>query len=269
MKNKFTAGDRTPYTYLISFPLIGKVYYGVKYGKRCHPDDLGKTYHSSSGIVHNHIDQQGLQNVIFEIRQVFTDIEKAKAWETKVLQKFDARHDQRFLNKHNNDGLYPADNSGTNNPMYGTISPFKGRRHTEESIAKIRLANKDKVLSTEHKAKLSFTGKKHSQEMLDHFKETRSGEKNGFYGKKHSQETFDKIKQTKSKGWYHTPHGKFMIPGDGARHDISYAAIGRWCTNSDKIISSRSICQSSYLKAEDLGKTFKEIGFWFESSKPL
>jgi hypothetical protein len=44
----FTAGDRTPYTYLIVFKVTGQVYYGVKYSKFCNPKQLGVKYFSSS-----------------------------------------------------------------------------------------------------------------------------------------------------------------------------------------------------------------------------
>ena len=44
----YTAGDRTPYTYLIGWSKLDKWYYGCRYGINCHPDDFWKTYFTSS-----------------------------------------------------------------------------------------------------------------------------------------------------------------------------------------------------------------------------
>ena len=71
------------------------------------------------------------------------------------------------------------------------------------------------------------------------------------------------------KGYYHTPFGKLTSANDiiNLTHLLSCGSIKRWCKNSDKIIYSRSITGSQYLQSLDespLGKTFKEIGFWFD-----
>ena len=39
--------DRTPYTYLIGWSNLNKFYYGVRYGKGCHPSDLWVKYFGS------------------------------------------------------------------------------------------------------------------------------------------------------------------------------------------------------------------------------
>lgn len=37
-----------PYTYIIGWPSLNKWYYGVRYAKNCQPDDLWKSYWTSS-----------------------------------------------------------------------------------------------------------------------------------------------------------------------------------------------------------------------------
>lgn len=52
-----------------------------------------------------------------------------------------------------------ADFSGKNNPMYGTISPMKGKNHTEESKNKISIKLKGRKFSKAHRSKLSEAAK--------------------------------------------------------------------------------------------------------------
>ena len=72
------------------------------------------------------------------------------------------------------------------------------------------------------------------------------------------------------KGYYHTPFGVLESVSEIYKHTglINQASIHNWCLKySDRLISNNSICQSKYLKSLDeppLGKTFKELGFWFE-----
>jgi hypothetical protein len=268
MTTKFTAHDRTPYTYLISFPLIQKIYYGVKYARHCTPEELGVTYFSSSKIVRRHIKQQGLQNTNFEVRRIFNDIEQAKQWETKVLQKFDARNDKRFLNKHNNASFYPVDNRGSKNPMYGLPGTMLGKKHSPESIEKNRLANTGE--------KNGFYGKRHSSKTLKQLSEKFKGvskniaEENPFYGEHHTYDTRNRISETQKKkvdarhtGTYHTPHGVFSTRREAELPNLNCKTLERWCKESDRKITQQMMIRSKYLTQHHIGKTFKELGFYF------
>lgn len=71
------------------------------------------------------------------------------------------------------------------------------------------------------------------------------------------------------KGYYHTPFGIFESRRLSIKNitHMSGEIATRWCKNPDKIISSNSLSQSKYLKSlkeSPLGKTFNELGFWFE-----
>lgn len=76
------------YTYLIKCLPTGQVYYGVRYANTVPPaQDLWYFYFSSSKFVHKLIMQYGKDAFLFEIRQQFNLVEKAIAWEEKVLTR--------------------------------------------------------------------------------------------------------------------------------------------------------------------------------------
>lgn len=75
----------TPYTYLIVFPVLGLCYYGVRYGKGCHPDDFLTEYFSHSNPVKKLI-RLG-HEVDGEIRRTFETAKEAIDWEAEVLRK--------------------------------------------------------------------------------------------------------------------------------------------------------------------------------------
>ncbi len=96
-----------PYTYRLiwtdSVTGIPKMhYYGVRYAKNCHPNDLWVSYFTSSRYVTDYVKRFGNPTVI-EIRKVFntTDrIQKAIDWEKKVLVKLKAHLRDDYINKH-------------------------------------------------------------------------------------------------------------------------------------------------------------------------
>lgn len=89
-----------PYTYLIGWSILDKWYYGVQYGKGCHPDKLWNPYKTSSHIVAEFIDEYGEPDVI-EVRKLHSSAKKALAWEEKVLARVKAVRSDRWLNANN------------------------------------------------------------------------------------------------------------------------------------------------------------------------
>lgn len=95
-----------PFTYLLLFKPTGQVYYGAKYSSikdQAHPDKLWRSYFSSSGVVKALMKEHGPDSFLFEVRQVFNTAQEAKDWETRVLKRFNAKKDPRFLNRTNGD----------------------------------------------------------------------------------------------------------------------------------------------------------------------
>lgn len=84
--------------------------------------------------------------------------------------------------------------SGSNHPMYGKPSPFKGKTHSDQT--------KDKLRDIRIGENNPFYGKTHSSETIDKIRESSRGENNGMYGKTHSPEARAKQKATKAAKRY-------------------------------------------------------------------
>ena len=89
----------SPYTYYIFHPLTNQHYYGVRYAKNCHPDDLWKTYFTSSKKVKQLIIQYGIESFTVEVRKVFSNLEDALSWEEKVLRRLKVLDRSNWLNE--------------------------------------------------------------------------------------------------------------------------------------------------------------------------
>lgn len=238
--HQHTAGDRTPYTYVVLFPSLNQLYYGVRYARNCHPSELGVDYKSSSRHVKRLLEIHN--DAIFIVRKIFADIESATVWETRVLKRMNAARHNSFLNKHNN-CLFPLDNRGSKNPMFGLPGTMLGRKHTQETLKKMR----DTKLGNTWNA-----GKQNSETSKQKCREAQLGSKSHYFN-----------------GYYHTPLGRF----ESTRACASALKLDRrlfttWCKHCDTIISKRSIAKSSWLKPEHVGKTYRELGFWFEPILP-
>ena len=107
----------TPYFYIIEHKETGKYYAGSRTAQGCDPTDLLSEYSTSS----NTIKSLGIEN--FTIRKIVTRPD-AYDYETRFLQRVDARSNERFYNKHNNEGDH--------------IRPDirKGMKETPERVAK-------------------------------------------------------------------------------------------------------------------------------------
>ena len=91
----------TPFTYCITFILTGQRYYGVRYAKDCHPDQLWSTYFTSSTKIKSLIEKHGKDSFTFQIRKIFITGKDACLWETKFLTKINAAKQPNWFNKHN------------------------------------------------------------------------------------------------------------------------------------------------------------------------
>lgn len=96
----------SPYTYLIGWSQHDKWYYGVRYAKNAHPDDLWNPYKTSSKHVKSFIEAFGEPDVI-QVRKTFRTALQAREWEHKVLRRMRAIHRSDFLNKTDNKSISP------------------------------------------------------------------------------------------------------------------------------------------------------------------
>lgn len=181
-----------PYTYLIGWSSKNVWYYGVRYAKGCHPNDLMNTYFTSSKLVESYIKNDGIPDVV-QIRKTFNDQKDARAWEHKVLRRIKAIHREDFINKTDNISFEPKfgiKRPGIGGVKRGTKSPIKGKSafHNPMTMKLIYLCENDSVpqgfikgglpKSKEHimKNSLANKGKKrHSKEQKLKWSKERSG----------------------------------------------------------------------------------------------
>lgn len=144
---------RIPFTYCITHLPSGKKYYGARWAENCNPSDLWTTYFTSSRHIKELILHDGKDNFIAEVRKIFSDVDSCREWERKVLQRLGVIHNDNWLNKNINGRFLPYGKQskehierriskirGANNPWYGKpeLNPFYGKKHSEETLAKMR-----------------------------------------------------------------------------------------------------------------------------------
>lgn len=130
---------------------------------------------------------------------------------------------------------------------------------------------------TKHKMKYRRPGYKHSEETRKKISQAQVGNKNHMFGTTRSVEDKNKIskglvgkyvgeKNSQFKGYYVTPFGEFPTIKDACSSitAISRATIRKWCQHPDEEITKSMIGNSKYLQESDLGKTFKDLGFYFK-----
>jgi len=97
-----------PYTYLIGWSQLDKWYYGVRYAKGCDPQDLWKSYFTSSKHVERYRNEHGDPDVV-QTRKTFDTAKEAIQWEHKVLERLNAAHSNIWLNRANGKAIHPVD----------------------------------------------------------------------------------------------------------------------------------------------------------------
>lgn len=146
-----------PYTYFLFNKITGQKYYGVRYANNCTPEELWSTYFSSSKYVKQLIEIHGKDSFEYEVRKTFKTPHEARSWEERVLRKLDILNNDIWLNKnvcgkflkegpqskeHKEKRL--AKIRGSNHPFYGKTGTFAGRKHSEESLQKMKIPKKNK-----------------------------------------------------------------------------------------------------------------------------
>lgn len=125
-----------PYTYLIGWSEKDLWYYGVRYAKDCHPDDLWTRYFTSSHYVQKLRETIGEPDVV-QVRRLFDSAESATRWESKVLTRLKVTESIRWVNKHSNKGFLWDDDmkekrKATYVRIYGVESPIQSESIKEQ-----------------------------------------------------------------------------------------------------------------------------------------
>jgi hypothetical protein len=96
-KNEITI----PYTYSVTHKKSGIHYYGSRYSRGCHPDDLFKTYFTSCKIIHDLVKTEGINGFDIKIRKTFKDSNSCIMHENRFLKRVDAKNNTKFINRQN------------------------------------------------------------------------------------------------------------------------------------------------------------------------
>lgn len=183
-----------PFTYLVKHIPTNKYYYGVRFKKGCHPNDLWTKYFTSSKKVKGLIKRYGKKSFQYEIRRTFKTAQQAMAWEFKVLRRMKVVERKDFLNQSDNKRIDPKLLSkmrkGKGNPMYGIKMSKEHKKKIKNTLIK-----RYKIMV--HPSK----GRKHTPEFLRFLSKLNSGKNNPMYGKKLSKEARKKMSIAKYKHW--------------------------------------------------------------------
>jgi group I intron endonuclease len=159
----------------------------------------------------------------------------------------------------------------------------QGNGFSKKHKENLKIARKNRLPhSEETKRKMSESrkGSKRTIEQRKNMSRAQSGKNNPMYGKTHSEEKKKEIgkklqgkytgeNSSAFKGYYVTPFGKFSSIKEAAEKIdvVGKGTIRSWCLNENKKITKNMIGISKYLTNCMLGKTLKEIGFYFEVVK--
>ena len=155
-----------PYTYLVRHKPTGLYYYGLQYGKNCHPQNLWKTYFTSSKDIHKLIESTGADSFEYTIRRTFDNATDAIEWEKKVLRRMNVVSRSDFVNRN----------------IPGS-SMFAHSEETKEKMRKPKPEKFRKQLLGNQRAK-KLLGRPKSDEHRKNISKSKQGKKNPMYGRK-------------------------------------------------------------------------------------
>jgi hypothetical protein len=211
-----------PYTYQIIWSSTGMKYYGVRYAKNCHPNDLWQTYFTSSVKVAEYVKEHGNPDII-QIRKTFSGddaVNKAKVWEHRVLRKMKVIYRNDYLNEGDSRSISPAASSkartGVSPGNKGKPQPeyIKDKKRKPKPVVECPHCGKIGGISAMHRHHFNNCGLGIKKETLDKIKNinTTKGQRPIVqrlkYLKKNIPKEIQQIldKQSNIKyGWYQLP----------------------------------------------------------------
>lgn len=216
-----------PYTYLIGWTKYNIWYYGARWAKGCHPNDLWVTYFTSSKEVKKYRKLYGEPDIV-EIRRISDCGKKIRLWEEKVQRRLNVVKNSKWLNKQYGGVKFCSDGD-----------PETGRR----------ISNSLKGKSPPNKGK----------RMSDHQRMLFIGENNPMYGKKPwnkglTKESSDIIKKgsEKLKGRKRKDLSSYNINNKSIKWIITFPD-----GHEEEIINMAEFCKMYNLSKSNLHKTYK------------
>ena len=187
----------TPFAYIMTSLKDGKRYYGIRFAKSAHPDQLWTTYFTSSKEVRAKVAKYGADSFKAEVRKVFETAEQAINWESRFLNRINAASRDDWMNRSNGTIALGKINTGKNKTKEHWENwklVRKGHTVSEETKKKIGDANRGRKQSEEanEKRRQASTGYKHDDEAKQRIREAATG-------RRHSPETLAKIKAARQR----------------------------------------------------------------------
>lgn len=241
--------------YKVTNKINNKIYIGVHGTKN--PND---GYMGSGKLIMKAIKKYGDLNFNKEILFEYDDKEDAYLKEAELVNK-------NFILETNNYNLVIGGRggyvpSGVDHQMYG-------KQHSEESKERMSNAKKEYYKTHTH----SFYGKTQSDKMKS---KIAKGMRLYYQDNPLSNETKKKMSIAKKewhkthknvmfKGYYITPNGKFNSAKKAAdsHTNITLYTINKWCKKCDIVFTKHNISHSKLLRDGDLGKSPRDLGFYF------
>jgi len=196
-----------PYTYLIKHKPTGKVYYGVRYSKKCKPADLWDTYFTSSKDIHKMIKEYGKDSFITEIRKIFVDPSDAINWELRVLRRMKVLDRDDFINRN----------------IPGMTLRFTLSEETKKKMRKPKPAGFSEKLQGNKRASVT-KGKPKSKEHCENISKGKKGKNFGRvgenaprFGTSKTDKEIEKMKNTKlsqNRKWMNNGVNSAFVPSD-------------------------------------------------------
>lgn len=236
-------------------------------------EDKHNTENKKKYAVIKHLQNMGLEPIIEKVAGNLTE-DAAYTLEEQLIKKYGRRDID--------EGGILTNICASNRPP--VTSHMKGKKHKPESIERMKKTKAYKKGKTYEE----IYGLERAREIKT--KCAQPGESNGFYGKKHKPETLA-IMQEKAKSRpprkghklnqaqkvnirmknkfrkpIHTPFGKFVSVGEFVEtyKNITAAGLHKVLQESDKPIHLRRASRSSLFTEEDIGKTPRDLGWYYE-----
>lgn len=261
----------TPYTYLIGWSKLDKWYYGVRtahhykciYESGAHPNDLWKTYFTSSPSVEKFIEENGDPDII-QIRKTFRTRDEALLWESNVLKRIRVKQNDKWLNKHDscnkNFGGCPRGHKfGKGKKCYHNPQTLEKRYFWPDDKIPDGFVRGETPKKKEHLEKIKASKKQrgYSKEALENIKRSARLRKNrgDFSGNNNSnarpieidgvkygsrKEAMEQLNKSKSHILYYLKHGSFP------KNKTKCERCGVVCTNGNYVRWHGDKCRHQY-----------------------
>jgi hypothetical protein len=236
-----------------------------------------KTENRKKYAVIKGLQNKGLEPIVEKIAENLTET-VAYEMERQLIEKYGRRDlDEGGILTNICTDNRPPHLSGKDNPMYGK----KISEETRQKHIKLRDRTRGKTYeeiygaerASEIREKLSqagennpFYGRKHNEETRAKMSERAKNRPSNMLGKKRSEKTKLKVQlNNPNRRSIHTPEGIFLSAEQYANtiNNISAVGLRNLLKDCDKPISENRIRNNKLLKKEHIGKTPRELGYYY------